>query len=98
MKIASERVVSGTPGGVMWGETPEGLPCLALVGMGTRTLVVFDSPREAIDFGAQASYAGVAMLIAASSRPGHASQDGEPEAPSSILAPDGSPLSFRRGN
>lgn len=97
MKIAVERVVSGTPGGVMWGETAEGAPCLALIGAGCRTLVVFESAREAIDFGAQASYAGVALLVGANAARGHA-EAGEPEAASSIVDASGAPLSFRRGN
>lgn len=96
MKIAVEQVVSGTPGGVMWGETSEGAPCLALVGAGFRTIVVFDSAREAIDFGAQASYAGVALLVGANKARGSA--EGEPQAASSIVDPSGVPLSFRRGN
>lgn len=95
MRVAIEAVVSGTPGGVMWGESPEGLPVLAVVGSGARMLVVFDSAREAIDFGAQASFAGVSMMMKAAGARGHA-EPGEAAPASSLVGADGLPL--MRGN
>lgn len=88
MRVAIEAVVSGTPGGVSWGVGPDGMPALAIVGSSARCLVLFDSAKEAADFGNMAIYSAVRTMIEATPDPAA----GEIGQASPLFGADGMPI------
>lgn len=90
MIVQIQPVVQGTPGGYSWGATADGRVALAIVGPSAQAIVVFDSPQEVIDFGAQASFSGVNAILAtqaASSPPAEGVRRASP-----IVGVDGLPI------
>lgn len=88
MRVAIEAVVSGTPGGVSWGVGADGMPALAIVGSSARCVVLFDSAKEAADFGNMAIYSAVRTMVEANASPG----DGEIGQASPLVGADGMPI------
>ena len=94
MRVAIEAVVSGTPGGVSWGVGADGMPALAIVGSSARCVVLFDSAKEAADFGNMAIYSAVRTMIEGAGVRGNGEEvDGEGiRQASPLVGADGMPI------